>query len=144
MDRVAANGADPDSTQPVFLQPHGACDKLRGMKKEPGNGSWASPKARARYDAVRFVEEAVKSGVGIAGLHGPGLHHTALLIRDPFHAGDDPADKLEPVAGKAPAGFLYPAVVQNDRRAHRRAPGRGGRAASRRQSRRWAGGRWPS
>jgi len=60
---VAGNGSDPDSTQPVFLQPRGRCDKLRGMKNEPGKGSWASPKALARYDAVRFVEEAVKSGL---------------------------------------------------------------------------------
>ena len=33
------------------------------MNNEPGKGSWASPKALARYDAVRFVEEAVKSGL---------------------------------------------------------------------------------
>jgi len=33
------------------------------MKTEPGQGSWASPKTLARYDAVRFVEEAVKSGI---------------------------------------------------------------------------------
>jgi transposase InsO family protein len=33
------------------------------MQNEPGKGTWASPKALARYDAVRFVEEAVKSGL---------------------------------------------------------------------------------
>ena len=33
------------------------------MHNEPGKGSWASPKALARYDAVRFVEEAVQSGL---------------------------------------------------------------------------------
>jgi transposase InsO family protein len=33
------------------------------MKNEPEKGGWASPKALARYDAVRFVEEAVKSGL---------------------------------------------------------------------------------
>jgi len=33
------------------------------MNHEPGKGSWASPKALARYDAVRFVEEAVKRGL---------------------------------------------------------------------------------
>ena len=63
MERVTDNGEAPDSTQPVFLQPRGRCDKLHGMKNEPGTGSWASPKALARYDAVRFVEEAVKSGL---------------------------------------------------------------------------------
>ena len=66
MERVAGNGSDPDSTQPVFLHPRGVCDKLRGMKNEPGTGSWASPKALARYDAVRFVEEAVKSGLPLS------------------------------------------------------------------------------
>ncbi len=33
------------------------------MKNETGAGSWASPKTLARYDAVRFVEEAIKSGI---------------------------------------------------------------------------------
>ena len=33
------------------------------MQNEPGTGRWASPKALARYDAVRFVQEAVKSGL---------------------------------------------------------------------------------
>ena len=33
------------------------------MQNEPGKGGWASPKALARYDAVRFVEEAAKSGL---------------------------------------------------------------------------------
>jgi putative transposase len=60
---LAAIGLALDSTQPVFLQPRGPCDKLHGMQNEPGKGSWASPKALARYDAVRFVEEAVKSGL---------------------------------------------------------------------------------
>ncbi len=59
---MASFGSAPDPTQPVFLHPRGNYDKLRGMKNEPGKGSWASPKALARYDAVRFVEEAVKSG----------------------------------------------------------------------------------
>ena len=36
------------------------------MKNEPEKGSWASPKALARYDAVRFVEEAVKSGLPLS------------------------------------------------------------------------------
>ena len=63
MERVTANGAAPDPAQPVFFQPCGLCDKLRGMQNEPGKGGWSSPKALARYDAVRFVEEAVKSGL---------------------------------------------------------------------------------
>ena len=66
MERVDANGADPDSTHPVFLHPRRLCDKLRGMKNEPEKGSWASSKALARYDAVRFVEEAVKSGLPLS------------------------------------------------------------------------------
>jgi len=36
------------------------------MKNEPEKGSWASSKALARYDAVRFVEEAVKSGLPLS------------------------------------------------------------------------------
>lgn len=60
---MGVNGDGPDSTQPGFLHPWGPAGKLRGMKNEPGNGNWASPKALARYDAVRFVEEAVKSGL---------------------------------------------------------------------------------
>ena len=32
------------------------------MENKPKTDGWASPKALARYDAVRFVEEAVKSG----------------------------------------------------------------------------------
>ena len=35
------------------------------MKNEPGKGEGASPKALARYDAVRFVQEAVKSGLAL-------------------------------------------------------------------------------
>ena len=60
------DGLSRDSTQLVFLQSCGGCDKLHGMKNEPGKGSWASPKALARYDAVRFVEEAVKSGLPLS------------------------------------------------------------------------------
>lgn len=63
MERTAHNGNGPAPTQPLFLQPRGSSDKLRGMKNEHGKGGWASPKALARYDAVRFVEEAVKSGL---------------------------------------------------------------------------------
>ena len=32
------------------------------MKNESPNSGWASPKALIRYDVVRFLEEAVKSG----------------------------------------------------------------------------------
>jgi transposase InsO family protein len=60
---VAAHGSAQHSTQLAFLPPPGACDKLGGMKEQPGKGRWASPKALARYDAVRFVEEALKSGL---------------------------------------------------------------------------------
>ena len=36
------------------------------MKNEAEKGRWASPKALARYDAVRFVQEAVKSGLPLS------------------------------------------------------------------------------
>jgi putative transposase len=60
---LATDGGDRYSTHRVFLQLRRRRDKLRGMKNEPGKGSWASAKALTRYDAVRFVEEAVRSGL---------------------------------------------------------------------------------
>jgi len=36
------------------------------MQNEPDQVGWASAKALARYDAVRFVEEAVKSGLPLS------------------------------------------------------------------------------
>ena len=48
------------------MQRRGFCGKLRGMQNESDQGGWASPKALARYDAVRFVEEAVKSGLPLS------------------------------------------------------------------------------
>jgi len=36
------------------------------MENKPKSDGWASPKALARYDAVRFVEEAVKSGLPLS------------------------------------------------------------------------------
>jgi transposase InsO family protein len=35
------------------------------VNQEPGKGGWASAKALARYDAARFVQEAVNSGMAL-------------------------------------------------------------------------------
>ena len=63
MVKQRQNGRNRPPTQLVLLQQYGACGKLRTMEKEIKDGCWASPKALLRYDVVRYLEEAVRSGL---------------------------------------------------------------------------------